>query len=86
MHQGTILTNQIVLFQPDEGYLLESPYKPDLSKLNDVGEALRKKLNLDLFGVDVIIECDTQRYAVIDINVFPSRRACFFILKNIILT
>ncbi|XP_045168176.1 inositol-tetrakisphosphate 1-kinase-like [Mercenaria mercenaria] len=49
-----------------------SPLKPNLAQLNAVSETLRQKLGLDLFGVDVIIESDTQRYAVIDINVFPS--------------
>lgn len=50
-----------------------SPLKPNLAQLNALSETLRQKLGLDLFGVDVIIECDTQRYAVIDINVFPSK-------------
>lgn len=26
---------------------------------------------MELFGVDVIIDCDTKKYAVIDINAFP---------------
>jgi len=60
------------LTELDDEELGASPLKPDISKLDYVGETLRHKLNLDLFGVDVIIECDTQRYAVIDINVFPS--------------
>lgn len=50
-----------------------SHQKLDLAQLNTLSETLRQKLGLDLFGVDVIIECDTQRYAVIDINVFPSK-------------
>lgn len=64
---------QIHHLQPDYEDLDKSPLKPDLSQLNALSEALRQKLGLDLFGVDVIIECDTQRYAVIDINVFPSK-------------
>lgn len=60
------------LTELDEGELGASPIKPDISKLDSLGEILRKKLKLDLFGVDVIIECDTQRYAIIDINVFPN--------------
>lgn len=26
---------------------------------------------MDLFGIDVIIDCDNGRHAVIDINAFP---------------
>ena len=63
----------VLYFQLDDGEVGASPLKPNLAKLNDLGEVLRKKLNIDLFGVDVIIECDTQKYAVIDINVFPSK-------------
>ena len=70
------LTNTVTTIgfylQLDLDELETSPLKPDLSKMDELGEILRRKLNLDLFGVDVIIECGTQRYAVIDINVFPS--------------
>ena len=55
-----------------------APFIPDSSQLNALSEALRVKLGLDLFGVDVIIECDTRRYAVIDINVFPSMSSVLF--------
>lgn len=61
--------------QLDYDDLDTSPLKPDVSQLNTLSETLREKLGLDLFGVDVIIECETQRYAVIDINVFPSMYA-----------
>lgn len=61
--------------QLDYDDLDTSPLKPDMSQLNTLSETLREKLGLDLFGVDVIIECETQRYAVIDINVFPSMYA-----------
>lgn len=60
------------LTELDLDELETSPLKPDLSKMDELGETLRRKLNLDLFGVDVIIENGTQRYAVIDINVFPN--------------
>lgn len=59
--------------QLDYEELENSPLKPDMARLNTLSEVLREKLGLDLFGVDVIIECETQRYAVIDINVFPSK-------------
>lgn len=63
-----------IYLQLDEEDTTETPHrKLDMAQLNTLSETLRQKLGLDLFGVDVIIECDTQRYAVIDINVFPSK-------------
>ena len=59
--------------QQDEGESANTSQKLDVAQLNTLSETLRQKLGLDLFGIDVIIECDTQRYAVIDINVFPSK-------------
>ncbi|WAR19903.1 ITPK1-like protein, partial [Mya arenaria] len=50
---------------------LKNLYAGDVSRLNALSETLREKLGIDLFGVDVIVECETKRYAVIDINVFP---------------
>lgn len=63
----------LMYLQLDYEELENSPLKPDMARLNTLSEVLREKLGLDLFGVDVIIECETQRYAVIDINVFPSK-------------
>lgn len=34
-------------------------------------QGIQKKFGLELLGIDVIIENDTGRYAVIDINAFP---------------
>ena len=78
------MTNHITVLyfslQLDLDELETSPLKPDLSKMDELGEVLRRKLKLDLFGVDVIIENGTQRYAVIDINVFPSMYCCLCFL------
>lgn len=49
--------------------------EPDERKLVHLVSALQKKFGLDLLGVDVIIENDTGRYAVIDINVFPGTKS-----------
>lgn len=49
----------------------QGPVQPDLKKMQALSDDLRSLLKMDLFGVDVIIDCDTERYAVIDINFFP---------------
>ena len=41
------------------------------SKVDRLVGSLRSRFQLDLFGVDVIIENNTGRYGVIDLNPFP---------------
>lgn len=44
---------------------------PDLEVLKQVAQDLRTAFDLDLFGVDIVIENTTGKYAVIDVNSFP---------------
>jgi inositol-1,3,4-trisphosphate 5/6-kinase/inositol-tetrakisphosphate 1-kinase len=51
---------------------LEQPvHEADNNKLKMITSRLQQTFKLDLFGVDVIIENVTGRYAIIDINTFP---------------
>ncbi|CAI9720274.1 inositol-tetrakisphosphate 1-kinase-like [Octopus vulgaris] len=59
------------LNEMDEKELSSRHVKPNFTKLKDLGNQLRSHLKLGLFGIDVIIECGTNRYAIIDINIFP---------------
>lgn len=53
---------------------LEFPLiEPDTRKLERLSLGIQQKLGLTLFGIDVIIENHTGRYAVIDINAFPGK-------------
>jgi len=45
--------------------------KPDPRKLEDLALRMKDKFQLNLFGVDVIIDNTTGKYAIIDINAFP---------------
>jgi len=45
--------------------------EPDQQKLLQLSAGIQKRFDLELLGIDVIIENSTGRYAVIDINVFP---------------
>lgn len=38
--------------------------------LGDFANVVRRELKMELFGIDVIIDCDIKKYVVIDINVF----------------
>ncbi|XP_041352740.1 inositol-tetrakisphosphate 1-kinase-like isoform X1 [Gigantopelta aegis] len=51
--------------------LANSPVKPNIVRLKEMGVTLRKVLEMDLFGVDIIIDSETRRHAIIDVNVFP---------------
>jgi len=44
---------------------------PDKQKLLQLSAGIQKRFDLELLGIDLIIENTTGRYAVIDINVFP---------------
>ncbi|KAK2190640.1 hypothetical protein NP493_72g02015 [Ridgeia piscesae] len=55
----------------DETEMEHPVVKPDYRMLEHLVTRMRNKLGLDLFGIDVIIENHTGRYAVIDINGFP---------------
>lgn len=35
--------------------------------------SLRKALNMDLLGIDVVIDSNTGKYGIIDVNAFPSK-------------
>lgn len=51
---------------------LELPvFAYDESKLSNLAVKLQQTFGLELFGIDVIIENVTGRYAIIDINTFP---------------
>lgn len=45
--------------------------EPDETKMFRLVSGIQKKFDLDLLGIDVIIENGTGRYGVIDINAFP---------------
>lgn len=59
------------LTELDKEDLLRTPITPDDEILGDLANAVRRELKMELFGIDVIIDCDTKKYAVIDINAFP---------------
>ena len=59
------------LDEEDDGH---AHITPEPHKLNQLAQAIQAKFKLDLFGVDVIIENGTGRYAVIDINAFPGKK------------
>uniref|UniRef100_UPI00358F7282 inositol-tetrakisphosphate 1-kinase isoform X2 n=1 Tax=Myxine glutinosa TaxID=7769 RepID=UPI00358F7282 len=47
-------------------------HQPSRQVLKSVVERLQEKVSMALFGFDVIMECGTDRYKVIDINAFPA--------------
>jgi len=44
---------------------------PDKQKLLQLSAGIQKRFDLELLGIDLIIENATGRYAVIDVNAFP---------------
>ncbi|XP_076046323.1 inositol-tetrakisphosphate 1-kinase-like isoform X2 [Oratosquilla oratoria] len=46
--------------------------KADPAVFNRIVRQLRAALQMDLLGIDVVIDCQSGKYAVIDVNAFPS--------------
>lgn len=53
--------------------------EPRKETLDVIVKEVRTKLGLTLFGIDVIIEKGTGRYAIIDMNVFPGNTSLMMI-------
>ncbi|KAI1284949.1 Inositol-tetrakisphosphate 1-kinase [Halotydeus destructor] len=53
----------------EEGDVVTSTLQPE--RVNQIVKTIRNQLGLYLFGIDIIIEQGTGRYAIIDINLFP---------------
>jgi len=48
-----------------------SPLMPSKERLNKIVNIFSEKLGLTFYGIDIIIENGTSRYAIIDMNTFP---------------
>ncbi|CAF3048990.1 unnamed protein product [Rotaria sp. Silwood2] len=47
----------------------------DEMKIRHICESIQRKFKLNLMGIDIIIDCKTKDYAVIDVNYFPGYNA-----------
>jgi len=61
----------VVCLKMDESELEPPLFEPDAKNLRNLTVRLQETFGLDLFGIDVIIENVTGRYAIIDVNTFP---------------
>lgn len=61
-------SSQLSILDPED-----QAYVPriDDKKLKTIVSVLREELNLTLFGIDIVVENETGRHAIIDINVYP---------------
>ena len=57
--------------QMNDDELVRPLFEPDVEKLRHLTVRLQQTFGLDLFGIDVILENITGRYAIIDVNTFP---------------
>lgn len=49
----------------------QNPFEPNKERLDKIVRIISEKLGLTFYGIDVIIENGTSRYAIIDMNTFP---------------
>lgn len=71
--------NSLTVLDPEDQKKEKIP--PNEEVLKQVAQVLRKAFGLDLFGVDIVIENTTGKYAVVDVNSFPG---CFLLLLLLI--
>ncbi|RWS09694.1 inositol-tetrakisphosphate 1-kinase-like protein [Dinothrombium tinctorium] len=62
--------NSLTELDPDDRVNLDLT-EPGTRTMDKIVEVLNEKLGLALYGIDVIIENETGRYAIIDMNAFP---------------
>lgn len=67
--------NELITLAPDE--IQGEVIKPDVNVLEKISRSLRQAFGLDLFGIDVIIESITGKYAVVDVNSCPGKVTFF---------
>ncbi|XP_070578257.1 inositol-tetrakisphosphate 1-kinase-like isoform X2 [Ptychodera flava] len=71
-HDVSKATSSSFLNELDDSDLdLLEDLPPCWDTLSALVYSVRSRLGMDLFGIDVIVENDTRRHAVIDINAFP---------------
>lgn len=51
----------------------------DPIKLHSIVKTLGSYLNMSLYGIDIVVENDTNRHAIIDINAYPGIVLLLFI-------
>lgn len=64
--------SQSPLNQLDPDDMEDDLPKADPAIFNRIVASLREALNMDLLGIDVIIDSNTGKYGIIDVNAFPS--------------
>jgi len=69
--QNVYVLVAVLCVKMDESELELPLFEPDSEKLRSLTVRLQETFGLDLFGIDVIIENGSGRYAVIDVNTFP---------------
>lgn len=55
----------------------------DPIKLHSIVKTLGSYLNMSLYGVDVVVENDTNRHAIIDINAYPGKVLLLLLLGQL---
>ena len=69
--QNVYVLVAVLCVKMDESELELPLFEPDSEKLRSLTVRLQETFGLDLFGIEVIIENGSGRYAVIDGNTFP---------------
>lgn len=63
--------SRLSVLDPDD--VTNERVQPNEKTLEVIANTLRKAFGMELLGVDVVIEKDTRKYAIIDVNAYPGK-------------
>ena len=66
-------SSELTALDEEDAKTADIAITPEKERLDRIVKVIRGELGLNLMGIDVIIENETGRYAIIDMNSFPGR-------------
>lgn len=69
-------SSSLNILDPDDVESATTGVQADPDKLSTIVSTVRRELGMSLLGIDVVVENNTGRHAVIDINAYPGKIAC----------
>ncbi|XP_066989477.1 inositol-tetrakisphosphate 1-kinase-like isoform X3 [Macrobrachium rosenbergii] len=83
-HHVSKADSQSPLNQLDPVDKAEDLPKADPAVFNRIVSLVREALNMDLLGIDVVVESSTGKYGIIDVNAFPSYDSVPSVMEHLV--
>lgn len=68
-------SSELTILDPlDADRIKQDPPKYDSERFERIASTLRRVLGMQMIGIDVVIENNTNNYAIIDVNSYPGNK------------